>query len=111
MGHMDPIAYTYEADYHCPACTEQRFGRSARGFIAEESHDNEGNPVGAVFPWDEWCESSELGRQVLSCGTCHGEIDSCEHGDEDEDEDEDDHRYNPAPFCAKCSGPCRMNAV
>lgn len=21
---------------------------------------------------------------------------------------EDDHRYNPAPFCAKCGGPCEM---
>jgi len=27
MSHLDPIAYTYEADYHCPSCTEVRFGR------------------------------------------------------------------------------------
>jgi len=23
----EPIAYTYEADLHCPSCTEERFGR------------------------------------------------------------------------------------
>ena len=62
-----PIAYTYEADTHCPACTEKRFGRSKRGFIAEESFDNEGNPVGAVFPWDEW-------EGGLFCGTCFDTI-------------------------------------
>ena len=39
MGTHDPIAYTYEADTHCPACAEQRFGRSARGFIAEDATD------------------------------------------------------------------------
>ena len=24
----DPVAYTYEADAHCPACAEKRFGKS-----------------------------------------------------------------------------------
>ena len=51
-SNPDPIAYTYEADVHCPADTEVRFGRGPNGFIAEESTDSEGNRVGAVFSWD-----------------------------------------------------------
>ena len=77
---MHPIAYTYEADIHCPDCTETRFGRSDSGFIAEDSEDSEGNPVGIVAPWDEWwhgdgeCES-------LYCGTCFEFIDAA-HSEE-----------------------------
>ncbi len=59
----DPIAYTYEASEHCPACAEERFGVGPGGFIAENAEDNDGNPVGAVFPWDEW-------DRPLTCGTC-----------------------------------------
>ncbi len=83
----DPIAYTYEADYHCPRCALARFGRSAAGWIGEGAHDSEGNPVGVVAPWDEWTEPSDPRTQVLSCGTCGDEIDRVE-GDEDEDEAE-----------------------
>ena len=76
--NADPIAYTYEANYHCEACTLARFGYGADGFIGTDSEDNEGNPIGAVFSWDDWCEPSEPLPQILSCGTCHGEIDRCE---------------------------------
>lgn len=70
----DPIAYTFEADYHCPDCTLERFGRDSRGDIAGEgAEDAEGNPIGAVFPWDEWFEPTESGPQTLACGTC-GEV-------------------------------------
>jgi len=75
MSHLDPIAYTYEADHHCPGCAEERFGRSERGFIGEGSTDNEGNEVGIVMPWDEWYEPSDDEPQTLTCGTCHREID------------------------------------
>ncbi len=64
----EPIGYTYEADVHCPRCAEARHGRSARGFIGEDAHDGEGNPVGAVAPWDETHPHGE------HCGTCHDEI-------------------------------------
>jgi hypothetical protein len=68
-----PIAYTYEADTHCPACTAERFGPSRDG------RDSEGNRVGAIWPWDEWCEPSEPGRQYLACGTCYGVIEEHKH--------------------------------
>jgi hypothetical protein len=52
----DPIAYTYEASEHCPACAVARFGNDAEGT------DNEGNDVGAVFePFED---------RSMSCGTC-----------------------------------------
>ena len=64
----DPIAYTYEADAHCPSCAEARFGRGADGrWIADGATDDEGNDVGAVAPWDEW-------EGGMSCGTCGGII-------------------------------------
>jgi hypothetical protein len=59
-GH-DPIAYTYEADVHCPSCTFKRFPNG-------EGTDREGNQVGAIAPWDETDEAGEY------CGDCHGEI-------------------------------------
>ena len=78
MSHH-PIAYTFEADYHCPDCTEARFGRCACGFIACPGggprcthpslpiEDNEGNEVGVVAPWDEWWEPSDPETQYLRC--------------------------------------------
>jgi len=69
-----PIAYTYEADHHCPTCTEARFGKDERGDIAGEgSEDSEGNPIGAIFSWDEW--STEPG-DTLACGNCHDVLDT-----------------------------------
>lgn len=73
-----PIAYTYEADYHCPGCAEERFGRSAEcGFIALYAHDREGNPVGVLAPWDEWQQFTGE-AEVLACGTCGGVIERYE---------------------------------
>lgn len=77
-----PIAYTYEADYHCPSCTAKRFGAT---FIGE---DREGNAVGAVAPWDEWHSCDDLADclgtrpcqkcpATLNCGTCGVELDDC----------------------------------
>jgi hypothetical protein len=83
MADHDPIAYTYEADYHCPACTEERFGRTDDGYIAGEnadgtvSEDTEGNAVGAVFPWDEWCQGTDE-AETLACSDCGCVIDETE---------------------------------
>ncbi len=63
-----PIAYTYEADYHCEQCAVDRFGLGVSG------DDGEGNPVGAVFPWDEWQQFTGE-PETLACGTCHAVID------------------------------------
>lgn len=71
---LHPTAYLYEADVHCPACAEARFGRSDRGFIAEVALDREGNPVGVIAPWDEWADPDWDQPAVLACGTCHGVI-------------------------------------
>jgi len=62
MSSSEPIAYTYEADTHCPYHARLRFGRDARGIIGGESVDSEGNAVGAVFEWDDW------GSAGLYCG-------------------------------------------
>lgn len=66
----DPIAFSYEADHHCPECTELRFGRNERGCIAEGAEDDERNEVGALFSEDEWWNPETEGPQTLVCGTC-----------------------------------------
>lgn len=63
----DPIAYTYDADVHCPDCSFSRFGRDLNGFVPETERDSDGNPIGVIAPWD-----SEI--EHLSCGTCHVQI-------------------------------------
>ena len=61
----DPIGYTYEADVHCPSCTEAKFGRGADGFIASDAVDSEGNSVGVIAPWDE---GTPFGEYCADCG-------------------------------------------
>jgi hypothetical protein len=84
---MNIIAYTYEADIHCIACTIKRFSDEsnskrnvARLVLAEvqkmnftryvDEHgvwddpqfptlDNEGNPIHPMFSTDEWQEFEE----------------------------------------------------
>ena len=96
---MRIIAYTYEADYHCVACTVKRYkshgfcdryGKTWRsnygGQVDWEGvhvyiHDNEGNLIQPVFSTDEWQELdesflSENPTQYLSCGDCHEIIDT-----------------------------------
>jgi len=70
----EPIAYTFEADHHCPDCTEERFGSDDAGFIACEPggspmRDSYGEFVGAVAPWDEWQQFSGE-HETLACATC-----------------------------------------
>lgn len=76
-----PIAYTYEADVHCPECAEARFGVcEEHGDVAHCVTDDEGNEPGAIAPWDD-CDG-----EALVCGTCGCVI---READEDENEDED----------------------
>lgn len=87
MTSHDPIAYTYDADTHCPPCAEARFGRCRDGWIAcPDGHrglpaamDSEGNTVGVIAPWDEWCDPDAPGEQALVCGTCGGVVREHEH--------------------------------
>lgn len=76
-----PMAYTYDAAHHCEGCAAERFGWDADGFITGE--DGEGNPVRALYGWEEWHEPSIAGVQVLSCDTCGGELDRIEVTDAD----------------------------
>lgn len=64
----DPIAYAYDADLHCAPCAVARFGaESGRAWVREDARDAEGNPIGAVAPWDSVpCHSI--------CGTCGEEL-------------------------------------
>ena len=62
----EPIAYAYDADVHCRACAQARFGQDDNGFISGE--DSEHNEIGAVFSWDDWWEPTD------TCGTCGNEI-------------------------------------
>lgn len=83
----DPIAYTYEADTHCPGCALQRFGRCAEhGQIACCVSDSEGNEPGAVAPWDEWHPATRC--EFLVCGTCGEIIEESHSGNECECERE-----------------------
>jgi hypothetical protein len=67
-----PIAYTYMADVHCPQCAGRAFGVDEHGTIPETARDGEGNPIGAVAPWDEVSDTEE--SSALHCGTCGREI-------------------------------------
>ena len=96
----EPIAYTYEADYHCPYCTERRFGRCENGDIAcnyavgedgdwhEPAEDSESNSVGAVTPWNEWWQDSAE-CESLNCSDCHAELDTAHREDCEENDGEE----------------------
>jgi len=90
-----PIAYTYEADTHCPDCAVARFGAEsicppdcafdhrdgAHWFYPwppEDARDSEGNPIGAIAPWDDWCNGEDEALCTLACGDCLAVLDT--HG-------------------------------
>jgi len=62
---MNIIGYTYEADYHCVDCTENRFGQDDLGYAF--TVDNEDNLVHPIFSIDE-IDSDAV------CGDCLKEI-------------------------------------
>jgi len=95
---MEIIAYAYEADTHCIACTVKRYEadgfnnqygekmlRSMGGAVDEHdvnlfAHDYEGNPIHPMFSTDEWQELdegylAENPTQYLTCSDCwaHGD--------------------------------------
>ena len=95
---MGIIAYAYEADTHCIACTVKRYQadgfnnqygekmlRSMGGAVDEHdvnlfAHDYEGNPIHPMFSTDEWQELdegylAENPPQYLTCSDCwaHGD--------------------------------------
>ena len=88
---MDIMAYTYEADYHCPSCTRTRFHWTNKAYgydmglldgwgIPDNATDSEGNLIHPVFNTDEWQELSdwyveENPTQRLICGDCFVTID------------------------------------
>ena len=99
---MGIIAYAYEADTHCIACTVKRcqadgfdneYGevilRSMGGAVDWHgvnlfAHDYEGNPIHAMFSTDEWQEFdegylAENPTQYLACGDCHTIIEEYTH--------------------------------
>ena len=85
------IAYTYEADVHCIACTRQRFhwvnnphrydlGLLDSWGIPTDAEDAEGNLVHPLFSIDEWQELdpsflAENPTQYLECRDCDETID------------------------------------
>ena len=82
-GKHDPIAYTYEVDVHCPACTFKRFGADSDGWIAMHPEfsvpltDGEDNPVGVIAPWDEW-QQFDGENETLACSDCGAVLDTYE---------------------------------
>lgn len=79
---MQIMAYTFEADIHCPACTKQ----TAQRMLLDHRHpyamgesclddngieydlvDSEGNLIHPVFNTDEACH-------LTHCGDCHQKL-------------------------------------
>lgn len=73
---MRIIAYTFEADVHCPACTRERFKSQALDGLSNDDFDQhwlrtdltdrESNPIHPVFSTDE--------HKFTHCGDCHEEL-------------------------------------
>ena len=72
------VGFTWEADLYCADCTQERFGEPADPVSPWlDVSDSEGNPVGAVFPFDEFDYRSH-------CGGCHTPIDTVALEDDDQ---------------------------
>lgn len=73
---MKIIAYTYDADVHCPACTRERFKNQELSGLSNDDFDQhwlrrdlidqEGNPVHPVFDISE--------HDFTHCGDCRQEL-------------------------------------
>lgn len=69
---MKIIAYTYEAEVHCPACTRDSFKRRKatewvdENGISDVCEDRDGNPVHPVFSTDE--------HNFTNCADCGAEL-------------------------------------
>lgn len=72
------VAYTYEADTHCPGCTKASFGDDGMGH--SYGVDAEGNEIHPIFGWDPGWHDDTVECEALVCGTCNGVIDVA-HGE------------------------------
>ena len=65
------IAYSWEADVHCTACSKIRFpadqGKTDENGVPYEAVDREGNTIYPLFDHHEVLED-------IFCGTCGDEI-------------------------------------
>jgi hypothetical protein len=78
------IGYTYEADLHCPDCTNRRFQGAEHGQPTNPqvpvdpdgyALDREGNQVRPVFAWDSDCRLDHCG----DCGAALVDHDCADH--------------------------------
>lgn len=89
--------YTYEADYHCIDCAEERFPMLTE-LHNNRATDSEGNPIGVVFSTDSDFNNGSLFGGV-ECGTCFDEIiESESNGYEDQESIHDDFMQNILPM-------------
>ena len=61
LDHSQIVCWQWHADHHCGRCTVEVFGLAALDDGTAE--DVEGNPVYALYGWDEI-------ETPLSCGSC-----------------------------------------
>ena len=57
----EPVAFTYQAAFHCVPCAKGRWGDDV---VEGNTYDLENNPVRAVYGFDDVRDDGE------SCGTC-----------------------------------------
>lgn len=60
---FDPVAFTYQAAFHCVECAKERWGDDVMKHDVGV-YDAEMNPVRPVYDFDDVREDGE------SCGTC-----------------------------------------
>lgn len=65
---MRLVAYTYEADIHCPNCAYDRFGDSLYNVTPPFPTDREGNDIHAVYAGDE------ILLDHSTCGDCFDKL-------------------------------------
>jgi hypothetical protein len=64
MKAWDIVAWTYDADMHCPTCAERRFGAAKLADDELPPIDSEGNEIQPVFSSDEPGDCGDY------CGDC-----------------------------------------
>lgn len=70
------VCYSYDAAYHCVACTRKRFaggaGERDENGVPMDAVDSEGNPVHPVFSTDETPAdiSPDKGGYTVTCDDC-----------------------------------------
>lgn len=92
------IAWTFDADIHCCACTRKRFGPDVE--TADPApEDSEANEIHPIFASDETDPSGEY------CGDCGVEVAEPWPDDDDDDDDEQAAAGCPADTLCTASYP------